>query len=130
MSADQFNEKFDEMLRDGLRKHEQRVPEDFSQRMVMRLREAEEQEILAQVVWEERVALACCVVVGVVAIVAAAVFPRIGASLAERVDVIGEEVTGVIKGFGSQWQFLVVFAGLFGFAIYSLVDLLVGDNGE
>jgi len=143
MMTDKLNEdKFGEMLGRALQSHSEPVPADFTERMLRQVREAEEQRILARVVWQERLALAGCIVLGVIAIVAVAVFPdRIaevlrsiaggfteqGKALVDKmtptVDI--EAVSGEVSG---KWQFYTVLALVFGFAIYSLVDMLVGDR--
>ena len=141
--TDRLNEdKFGEMLGRALQSHSEPVPAGFTGRMLRQVREAEEQRILARVVLQERLALAACIVLGVIAIVAVAVFPdRIaevlrsiaanfteqGKALVDRmtptVDI--EAVSGEVSG---KWQFYTVLALVFGFAIYSLVDMLVGDR--
>jgi len=143
MVTDKLNEdKFGEMLGRALQSHSEPVPPDFTERMLSRVQEAEEQRILARVVWQERLALAGCIVVGVLALVAVAVFPdRIagvlrsiaggfteqGRALVDKmtptVDI--EAVSGEVS---SEWQFYTVLALVFGFAVYSLVDMLVGER--
>lgn len=141
--TDKLNEdKFGEMLGRALQSHSEPVPADFTERTLRQVREAEEQRILARVVWQERLALAACIVLGVIAIVAVAVFPdriaevlrSIAANFTEQgktlvnkmtptVDI--KAVSGEVSG---KWQFYTVLALVFGFAIYSLVDILVGDR--
>jgi len=141
--TDKLNEdKFGEMLGRALQSHSEPVPPDFTERMLSRIEQAEQQRILARVVWQERLALAGCIVVGVIAIVAVAVFPdRIaeviqgitggfteqGKALVDKmtptVDI--EAVSGEVR---SKWQLYTVLAAVLGFAVYSLVDMLVGDR--
>ena len=129
MSADKLNEKkFDEMLRGALRWYSAPVPADFAERMLKQIREAEEQRILARVILQERFALAGCIVLGIITVVMATVFPSIAGSLAEQVEVFAAKISQAIESFSYQWQFYTVIAGMFGFAVYSLVDLLIGDS--
>lgn len=143
MVTDKLNEdKFDEMLGRALQSHSEPVPPDFTERMLRQVKEAEEQRILARVVWQERLALAGCIVVSVLAIVAVAVFPdriagvlqSIAGGFTEQgkaligkitptidIEAVGGEVSG-------KWQFYTVLALVFGFAVYSFVDMLVGDR--
>jgi hypothetical protein len=111
------------------------VPADFTDRMLRQIEEAENRGILARVVMEERLALAGCIVLGIMAIVAAAVFPSVAVSfkgLAETfVDKITQTIGAVLRGTpdgGYKWQLYTVFAGVVGFAVCSFVDLLVGDS--
>ena len=73
-------DKFDEILGRALRRSSEPVPADFTDRMLRQIEEAEQQKILAQVVLQERLALAGCIVLGITTIVVAAVFPGIATS--------------------------------------------------
>ena len=129
MSADKLNEgKFDEMLGKALRQHSEPVSADFTERMSKRIREAEEQRILARVVLQERVALAGCIVLGIIAIVMAALFPHIAVSFTVQIGNLTDKISQIIETISSQWRFYAVLAGVFGFAVYGLADLLVGDS--
>ena len=139
MVTDKLNEdKFDEMLGQALRRHSEPVPAGFTERMLRQVREAEEQEILARVVLQERLALAGCLVFGALAAIGVTVFPgrvagvlrSIAANFTERggalVDRIGQTIS--IETVRSEWQLYAILALVFGFAVYSLVDMLVGDR--
>ena len=132
------DEKFDEMLGESLRRHSEPVPADFTERMLKQIEEAEQQRILARVVWQERLSLAGCVVFGVLAAVGAMVFPgrivgilrSIAAGFKERG---GAYIEGVSQSISidtvrSEWQLYVILALVLGFAAYCIVDMLVGDR--
>ena len=138
MLADRLNkdDKFDEMLGRALRSSSPGVPTDFTERMLRRIRKAEEQKILARVVLQERLALAGCIVFGAAAIVAVAAFPvaiaavfqSIVGSFTERGGALVDKIPQTIEAVRRQWQLYTVLAAMAGFAVYSLVDLLVGDR--
>jgi len=128
MSADKSEERFDEMLGRGLRKRAEPVPDDFTDRMLRRVREEQQRRILARVIMEERLALAGCILLGIITVIMAAVFPGIAGSFTKQAEVFIDKITQIIEAVGGQWQFYTVLAGAFGFAVYSLVDLLVGDS--
>ncbi len=127
MSADK-EKQFDEMLGRALQEHSEPVPADFTERMLRQIREAEEQRILARVVLQERLSLAGCIVLGIAAIAVVIFFPGIAVSLTEQVRGLIGKVTRGIEIVRYDWQFYTVFAGVFGFAVYNLVDLFVGDS--
>ena len=127
MSADK-EKQFDEMLGRALRGRSEPVPADFTERLLRQIREAEEQRILARVVLQERLSLAGCIVLGITAVVVVMTFPGISVSLTEQIRGFIGKVTQSIEGVRYDWQFYTVFAGVFGFAVYSLVDLFVGDS--
>ena len=132
------DKKFDEMLGQSLRRHSEPVPADFTGRMLKQIEEAEQQRILARVVWQERLSLAGCIIFGVLAAVGAMVFPgRIGgilrsiaANLTERgsayIDGVSKSVP--IDAVRSEWQLYIILALVLGFAAYFVLDMLVGDR--
>ncbi len=138
MLADRLNkdDKFGEMLGQTLRSSSQAVPADFTQRMLGRIRQAEEQKILARVVLQERLALAGCIVFGAAAIVVAAAFPdtitavfySIVGSFTARGGALVNRIPQTIETVRGQWQLYMVLTAMAGFAVYSLVDLLAGDR--
>ncbi|MHC4585460.1 MAG: hypothetical protein ACYS3N_13080 [Planctomycetota bacterium] len=138
MLADRLNkdDKFDEMLGRTLRRSSQAAPADFTQRMLSQIRQAEEQEILARVVLQERLALAGCIVFGAAAIIVMVAFPStitaafnsIVGSFTERSSALVNRIPQTIKTVRDQWQLYSVFVAMAGFAVYSLLDLLAGDR--
>jgi hypothetical protein len=130
MSANEFEEKFDEMLRQGLRKHKEAVPSDFNKRILRQIRERQEQKILARVILQERLALAGCIALAVITIVLAAAFPNISIIFTKQIGEVIDKIGPAIIAISNRWQlYMMVFAGVFGFAVYSFMDLLVSDNG-
>ncbi len=132
------DDKFDEMLGQSLRRHSESVPADFTEKMLRQVREVEERQILARVVLQERLSLAGCIVFGVLAAVGIMVFPgriagifrSIAAGLTERggavLDGIGRTIS--METIRSEWQLYIILALLLGFALYCVVDMLVGDR--
>jgi len=138
MLADRLNkdDRFDEMLGRTLHSSSPSVPTDFTERMLGRIRQVEEQKILARVILQERLALAGCIVFSAAAIVAAAAFPgaiaavfqSIAGSFTERGGALVDRIPQTIETVRGQWQLYTVLAAVAGFAVYSLVDLLLGDR--
>jgi hypothetical protein len=104
------------------------VPADFTGRMLRQIKEAENRRILARVIMEERLALAGCIVLGIMAIVVVVVFPGVAVSFKELAAASIYKITQTIEAVCYDWQLYTVLAGVFGFAVYSLAGLLVGDN--
>jgi len=137
MSTDKLaQDRFDEMLRQALKGHSEPVPADFTNMMLRQIIDAQERRILARVVLQERLTLAACIVFGSIAIVAATVFPDIVAavfrgiatSLTQQGEALTNKVPLAIRAFCSEWQFYTVLGGVLGFAIYSFVELLLGND--
>lgn len=139
MVAGKLNEdKFDEILGQSLRRHSEPVPAGFTERMLRQIEEAAQKEILARVIWQERLALAGCLVFGALAAIGVTIFPgRIAGVLRGIVTGFTERGRAVVDGIGqtisietvrSEWQLYAVLALVLGFAVYCLVDMLVGDR--
>jgi len=138
MLADRLNkdDKFDEMLGRTLRLSSQAVPADFTQRMLGKIRQAEEQKILARVILQEKLALAGCFALAAAAIIAMAAFPEtiiavfnsIVGSLTERGGALVNRIPKSIETVRDQWQLYTALAAMAGFAVYSLVDLMAGGR--
>lgn len=119
---------FDKMLSEALRRHSEPVPAAFTDRISRQIREIEERRILARVIMEERLALAGCIVLSITAIVSLLVFPNIAAGFKEFILVSTREVTQAVEIAHYKWYLYAAFAGMFGFALYSLMDVLVNDT--
>jgi hypothetical protein len=138
MAGKLSEDKFDEMLGESLRRHSEPIPADFTERMLKQIEEAEQQQILARVVWQERFSLAGCILFGVLAAVGVAVFPgriagilrSIAANFTERggayIDGVAQSIP--IENIRSEWQLYIVLVLVLGFAVYCIVDMLVGDR--
>ena len=102
---------------------------DFTNRILRQIEKAEQQRILAQVVLQERLALAGCIALGIIAIVVAAVFPGIATSFTKQIGSLSDKIPQAIEAVSNEWQlYMTVFVGVFGFAVYTLLDSLVGDS--
>jgi len=121
-------EKFDEMLGRALQGHSEPVPADFTARMLRQIREDQEQRILARVVLQERLSLAGSIALGVIVVVVAMAFPGISVNLVKQAGGFISKISQAVEAVRYEWQLYTVFVGVFGFAVYSLVDLLVGDS--
>ena len=129
-------DKFDEMLGRALQRHSEPVSADFTGRMLRRIEEAEERQVLARVVLQERLSLAGSIMLGAAAIVAVVFFPgritavfgSIAGSFVEKGDTLIGRIPHAIEAVRSDWQLYTVVAVVFVFTVYSLMDLLLGDR--
>jgi len=137
MPPDKLNEEnFDHMLSQALQRHEEPVPPAFTDMMLRRVKQAEQQRILAHVVLQERLALAACIALASAIIIVAVAFPgtAIGALRGVAADLAGQGQAFVSRFgqaaeiFSGDWRFYAILASVLGFAVYSLVELFVGDR--
>ena len=124
------------MLSQVLQRHSEPVPAGFAGMVLRRVKQAEEQRILALVVLQERLALAACIVLAGLTVVVAVLFPEITAdafrsittALAGRGEALVDTIPQAVKALGGQWRLYTTLGAVFGFAIYSLAELLLGDR--
>jgi hypothetical protein len=122
-------ESFDKMLSRALQKHSEPVPADFSDRILRQIREVEEKRILARVIMEERLALAGCIVLGIITITSLLIFPGIAISVRDLLWNSIYKITLTTEVTRYRWHSYIAFAGVLGFVVYYFIDLLVGEIG-
>jgi hypothetical protein len=132
-----YNEnKLERMLAQALRKHSEAAPAGFTERMMKTIELADQQRILAAVIFQKRLALAASVGLGIAAVVAAIFFPtdvtsvfrNISSSFTKQGAALLGAIPGAVKTISNQWQFYALLAAASVFAIYSLLDMLLGDR--
>jgi hypothetical protein len=132
MPANKSSEdKFDQMLVRALRQHSESAPAGFTQKISEQIRKADEQVILARVAMKEKLALAGCIALGAVSIIMAISFPGAAGAFTQQLEAFLNKISQIPKTLTTvrwAWQYYVVFAGVFGYAVYHLTDLLVGDS--
>jgi len=137
--TDKLKDRFDfppDGLTRALQRHHEPVPADFTDKVLIKLRQAQEQKILARVVLQERLALAGCVIFSCIAILATTVFPEITEvifqSIAKIVTQQGEgladRIPQTIIAFSADWQTYMILVGGIGLAVYSLIELFFGNG--
>ncbi len=137
MAAGRLNDdNFDKMLGRALCSISQQVPGNFTEKTLTRLRESEQRQILARVVLQERLALAGCIVLAAALCTLVVLYPDVILEVFEvftgRVTMRGrlfvETIPQTIEAVCGQWQLYAVLTAVFGFAVYSLGGLLLGDR--
>jgi hypothetical protein len=137
MTKDRPNEdRFDSVLRHSLQGHRESVPAGFTARVLTVVERAEEQRILARVVWQERLALVGCIAVGATAFVGTLLFPgrvvgllrSIAGGLREQGGALFDRIPQAVGAVGGDWQLYAILAVALGFAAYSLAELLLGER--
>jgi hypothetical protein len=137
MPTDRLSEHdFDKMLGRALRSSSQPVPADFTEKMLKRVRQCEEQRVLARIVLQERLALAGCIALVAAALVAGLVFPdasaeflhRAAGALTQQGRAFVEEIPQTIEVIRGQWQWYLALAAGVVLAVYSAAGLWLGER--
>jgi hypothetical protein len=133
MTTDNLDEeKFDALLKRSLQNHKVSVPDGFTENVLESVRQAQQQEILRRVIFEERLTLTACITLTALALIAAMALPLLGGNVARLTEIftgkINEGVEFVLDG---QKLYYVIFAAIFIYVAYALMELLEGDtNGS
>jgi hypothetical protein len=118
------DEKLDRLLSESLCKYTTIAPADFTGRVMTQIRRQQEREILAQIVLEERLALAACVIAVMGIIFAAIALPRAPWGITEGFKIIANEIPTVIEALINVWSLFVAFAA---FVVYIFVKEAAAD---
>jgi len=128
MPIDKSEIRLDKMLSRALQSSCVPVPPDFTDKMLTRVREAEEQRLLTRVVMQEKLALAGCIALGISIIAAAAVVPEFAKNLTGQAQTFLAKISQTAESVRCQWQFYTILAGALLLAVYNFMELLSGDS--
>lgn len=126
-----YTDKFDQMLTYALERHCETVPADFTNRMLKQIRQAQQRKILANVILQERLALAGCIIFSIAAIVSAIIFPDLAAvrhtimNMTQQVEIFIYKIPQAIQTLSSGWHNYCLIAVSLAFAVYSLAELFI-----
>ena len=123
-----FDEKFDNKLRNELAKHTEAISDDFKQQMLDKIELAENERILNHIIWQERLPLVGCMLIGIVTIALTLIFPDVIDFLTEMFGGYIVETSEIVKTDYQQWFFWGIYGASLGFVVYCLMDLLVSEN--
>ncbi len=139
MPTERLSERdLDRILGRSLRSFSQPVPADFTARILARARESQERRILARVVLQQRLALAGCIGLVAVAVLApmlltdsiAGVLQGNAAGFAEQCRTFLDKLPTAVEAVWGQWQRYTVLGAVFGFAAYCLASLFLRDRSK
>ena len=139
MPTERLSERdFDRLLQQTLRLSSEPAPADFTPRILKQVRESQQRKVLARIVLQERLALAGCIVLFAVAVLApmlltdsvAGVLQGKAAGFAEQCRTFLDKLPTAIEAVWGQWQLYTILGAAFGFAAYSLVGLFLSDRSK
>ena len=130
MYVDNPNHKdgFDKMLKNALSGPLDPIRTDFADDMLRELKKREQQKILAKVILQERLALAGCILVPVLALVAMFACPQAVTALSAWMKNCYDAFLLLVTTEQFNWQIWAVFASAAGLAVYSLFNLFLTDG--
>ncbi len=128
MAANRMDDNFDKALGKALKSHTGSVPYNFTERILEQIRREQERKVLARVVLQERLALAGCLVLGVIMIIVWVTSANVAADFTELTRTSINKVSETVTLIVSQWQSYIVFVVALGFVLYSFIRFHVVDT--
>ena len=104
--------------------------------MLKRVRQSEEQRVLARIVLQEKLALVGCIALVAAVLAGSLVFPdaaveslqRAARAFTQQRRAFLEEIPLTVEAIRGQWQWCLTLGAAAGFAIYSLAGLWLGKR--
>jgi hypothetical protein len=123
MGSDKYYDadKFDQMLRDSLSRHREAVRSGFTGKVLNRICKLEEQKLLARIVLQERLALACCIAMTVFLLAGIVYF---GKTIAKILADFLDNLKDTVITFQPDWELILVAAVTVSLILYCFSDSL------
>ena len=128
MAANKTDDSFDKALAKALKSHTGPVPYNFTEQVLEQIRREQEQKILARVVLQERLALAGCIVLGLITIIVLATSSNVAVDFTELMRTSINKANETAAFIISQWQSIAAFGVAMGFILYSFIRFRVVDT--
>jgi hypothetical protein len=122
-----YEDAFDKMLRCGLKKHTEPDRPDFKERLLRQIETRRQQKILAEIVFEERLALAGCIILPLAAVAVFLFFPEIPhavSSWTQNLFTISRQTISDYVPKIQLWHAFIIIAGI---AIYYVFDFVTEE---
>ena len=124
----QNEQTFDQTLKKALKCHQELPRQEFSEKLIAKIRTIEQQNILRKIVWQERLLLAGFILFPAAAITIIFAYPAV---VFEPVRLLAELIPLINMGVGKfveQWRLWACYAAAAAAAIYAAYDMLPTDN--
>jgi hypothetical protein len=121
-------DKFDGMLKSALKQYRQPIPANFPQRMLDKLEQFQQQEVLRKVVRQERTLLAAFILLPAAVVILVLMFPNlllVSSRLLETLYLLGSQAAA---NMARQWQLWMGYAAVVVVTIYAVYDVLLADS--
>ncbi len=121
-------DRFDELLKNSLKQYRQPVPAGFHQRMLSRLEQFEQQKVLKQVVLQERVLLAACILLPIAGVILVLIFPNLLLVPTQLMEILYFLAKETAANMIQQWQLWIGYAMAAAVVIYAVYEVLLADD--
>lgn len=122
-----YEDAFDKMLANSLKKHIEPDRPDFAERLLRQIELSRQKKILALIVFEERLALAGCIVLPLAAVITFLFFPQITLSISGWVQNLFAISIHRGLNYVSAIHLWYVFIIISGIALYCIFDFAIEE---
>lgn len=116
-------DEFDKMLSESLKRHSEPVRPKFTANVISKLEQEQQQQLLAKIVMQERLAIASCVAVGMV-LLSGIIFlwKDILTALSNSWNGLEDTTNKALTYCSSDWNLTIIFVVTTVFILYALLD--------
>jgi hypothetical protein len=129
MAENNKNEhRFDEMLKKNLKQHREPIRQNFTQELIAKIQKAEQQKVLAKVIWQERFLLAVYILLPIAAIVVIFAYPNLAIETSRLMTNLYLLVNLAVTSFVIHWQLWVCYILAAAVCLYAFYESLLREN--
>jgi hypothetical protein len=129
MAENNKNEhRFDEMLKKNLKQHREPVRQDFAQELGAKIQKVEQQEVLAKVVRQERLAFAAFILLPIGTIAVILGYPNLAIETTRLMTNLYPLIKLAIASFVNHWQLWVCYILAAAACLYAFYESLLAEN--
>ena len=124
----QNERRFDEILKKNLKKHREPIRDDFTRELLAKIQKVEQQKALAKVIWQERAALAACILLPIGMITVMFAFPNLVVQSAQLLTKLYSLIIPSIESFINHWQLWIYYILAAAACLYAFYESLLREN--
>jgi hypothetical protein len=125
MNPEKYNsdDKFDKMLAESLRRHSMQVQPNFTAKVINKIEQEEQQQLLARIVMQEKVALGSSITLAAAFVLGVAFFGKdILATLLSSWNSVTDTTNKALTSYSIDWEMTIVVVVTTVFILYGLLD--------
>ena len=116
------------LLKKNLKQHREPIQKDFAQELLAKIQKAEQQKVLAKVVWQERLAFAAFILLSIGAIVIMFAFPNLVIAPIRLAEKLYPLIKLAVTSFVTHWQLWVCYILAAAACLYAFYESLLREN--
>jgi hypothetical protein len=128
MLPENYEYRFDEMLKKNLKLHREPIRRDFAQELLAKIQKVEQQKVLTKVVRQERLAFAAFILLPIGLIVVMFAFPNLAIAPTRFLEELYPLANQAFEYFIKEWKLRVYYIFAAAACLYAFYESLLADN--